>query len=181
MSYPFFDKGRQEHFWNTSNSSVKLLFVGSPLIDFGVQRNLLHCYMAVEVSSVSKNPTMQLHQRCCLVLPAIWTNIREILAPIQPPSVELERQFRCWWKSHADVSRLRVLSKFEWCHQNQISIAMAGKSQWKKWNAFSRTDAFWQRCLFASLRKRYDELLADGNKAVQDAIASTPTQQKDHH
>ena len=48
---------------------------------------------------------------------------------------------------------------------------MAGKSQWKKWNAFSRTDAFWQRFLFASLRKRYDEMLADGNKAVQDAIA----------
>ena len=48
---------------------------------------------------------------------------------------------------------------------------MAGKSQWKKWDAFRRTDAFWQRFLHASLRKRYDELLADGNQAVQDAIA----------
>ena len=131
----------------------------------------MHCYIAVEVSSVSKNRTMQLHQRCCLVLPAIWTNIREILAPIQPPSIKLERQFRCWWKSHADITRLRVLSKFEWCHQNQISIAIVGKNQWRRWNAFSCTDAFWQRFLFASLRKRYDEMLADGNKAVQDAIA----------
>ena len=113
---------------------------------------------------------MQLDQGCCSAKLGIWTYIREILAPIQPPSIA-DGKFRGWWKSHANTSRLRALSNFEWCHTHQISIAMAGKMEWKRYQDFIVAAVFWCPEEAANHLKRYEEMLAAGNEAVQDAIA----------